>query len=128
METPKPLLLRCVLLVRRTTAKSVLCVLLTRNEDRDIVETCQFHCGMWDQKEQTPKGVRQLINGARQIIETVNSQLDEQFGIERNRAHTFLGLYTRLYSKLAAHTLCVYLNRLLGEPDFLHIKQLAFNN
>lgn len=81
-----------------------------------------------NQKEQTPQRVRQLINGARQVIETVNFQLTEQFGIQRNRAHTFLGLCTRLYSKLAAHTLCVYLNRLLGQPDFLHIKQLAFNN
>ncbi len=71
--------------------------------------------------------VRRLINGARQIIETVNSQLAGQFGIERNRAHTFLGLCTRLHSKLAAHTLCIYLNRLLGEPDSLHIKPLAFN-
>ena len=77
-----------------------------------------------NQVEQTPPGVRRLINGARQIIETVNSQLSEQLGIERNRAHTFLGLCARLHSKLAAHTLCIYLNRLLGEPDFLRIKQL----
>ncbi len=57
----------------------------------------------------------------------MNSQLAEQFGIGRNRAHTFLGLCTRLYGKLAAHTLCVYLDRMLGQPDFLRIKQLALN-
>lgn len=79
-------------------------------------------------KEQTSPEARRLINTARQIIETVNSQLSEQFHIETNRAHTFLGLCTRLYSKLAAHTLCVYLNRLMGKADFLQIKQLAFPN
>jgi hypothetical protein len=31
-----------------------------------------------------------------------------------------------LYTKLTAHTLCIYLNRLLGKPDFLQIKTLAF--
>ena len=32
-----------------------------------------------------------------------------------------------LHTKLAAHTLCIYLNRLLGVPDCLQIKALAFN-
>ena len=60
------------------------------------------------------------------MIETVNSQLTQQFSIERNHARTFWGLCTRLYGKLTAHTLCIYLNRLLGKPDFLQIKSLAF--
>lgn len=81
-----------------------------------------------NQTEQTPPEVRRLINGARRVVETVNSQLAEQFGVERNRAHTFPGLCARLYSKLAAHTLCVYLNRLLGSTDPLQIKRLAFGN
>ena len=42
--------------------------------------------------------------------------------------HTFWGLCTRLISKLTAHTLCIYINRLLGKPDFLQIKALAFPN
>ena len=63
---------------------------------------------------------------SRQIIEVVNSQLSEQFKIERNHAHTFRGLVTRLYTKLAAHTICIYLNRLVGHSDFLCIKHLAF--
>jgi hypothetical protein len=29
---------------------------------------------------------------------------------------------------LTAHTLCVYINRLLGKPDYLQIKSLAFPN
>jgi hypothetical protein len=35
-------------------------------------------------------------------------------------------LTARLLTKLTAHTVCVYLNRLLGKPAVLHIKELAF--
>jgi hypothetical protein len=66
------------------------------------------------------------VNHARQIIEVVNSRLSKQPKIERDHAHTFLGLAARLYSKLAAHTFCIYLNRLLGHSDFLCVKRLAF--
>lgn len=79
-----------------------------------------------NQKAQLPPALRRLRNRIRQIIETVNGQLTEQFQIEVNHAHTFWGLCTRLHTKLAAHTLCIYLNRLLGNPDPLHIKALAF--
>jgi Transposase DDE domain len=81
-----------------------------------------------NQVAQVPPAVRQTVNQTRQIVETVNGQLTEQFNIEHNHAHSFRGLCTRLYTKLTAHTLCVYLNRLLGNADFLQIKQLAFPN
>jgi hypothetical protein len=81
-----------------------------------------------NQKRQAPPEVKRLFNAVRQIIETVNGQLSEQFNIERNHAHTFWGLCTRLYSKLTAHTLCVFINRLFGKPDYLQIKALAFPN
>jgi hypothetical protein len=81
-----------------------------------------------NQKPQLPKVVERLINAVRQIIETVNSQLSGQFNIERNHAHSFWGLCARLYTKLTAHTLCIYINRLLGKPSFLQIKALAFPN
>jgi hypothetical protein len=79
-----------------------------------------------NQRKQLAPHLRQLFNSVRQMIETVNAQLSNQFHIEINHAHTFWGLCTRLYTKLAAHTLCIYLNRLLGKPDFLQIKSLAF--
>lgn len=79
-----------------------------------------------NQKQQVSGAYRQLHNAIRQLIETVNSQLSGQLGIEKNYAHSFWGLCTRLYSKLTAHTLCIYINRLLGKPDFLQIKTLAF--
>jgi IS5 family transposase len=69
-----------------------------------------------------------LVNGMRQVIETVNDQLEDQFRIGRNHAHTFGGLCARLASKLTAHTLCLYINRLLGKADALQIKALAFPN
>jgi hypothetical protein len=81
-----------------------------------------------NQKQQVPEAFKHLHNAIRQLIETVNGQLSGQFGIEKNYAHTFWGLCARLYSKLTAHTLCIYINRLLGKPDFLQIKALAFPN
>jgi DDE family transposase len=79
-----------------------------------------------NQQKQLPHSLRRLYNSMRQIIETVNAQLSSQFHIEVNHAHSFWGLCTRLYTKLAAHTLCIYLNRLTGKPAFLQIKALAF--
>lgn len=81
-----------------------------------------------NQKEQLPEFLACTINKVRQVIETVNNQLSEQFGVERNRAHSFWGLCARLYTKLTAHTICMYINRLLGNPEPLQIKALAFPN
>ncbi len=79
-----------------------------------------------NQKVQLPSHLRHLHNRVRQIIETVNGQLAEQFAIELNHAHTFWGLCTRLLTKLTAHTLSIYINRLLDKPHPLQIKSLAF--
>ena len=79
-------------------------------------------------RAQVPSAVVALHTRCRQIIETVNGQLTDQLHVEANHAKTFWGLCARLYSKLAAHTLCVYLNRLLGSPNCLQIKRLAFAN
>lgn len=81
-----------------------------------------------NQKEQISREAQRLINCLRQLVETVNGQLAQQFNIEKNHAHSFWGLCTRLYSKLTAHTLCVYINRLQGKPEFLQIKALSFPN
>jgi hypothetical protein len=79
-----------------------------------------------NQRQQVAPGVPAMLNRLRQIIETVTGQLTDQLAIERHHAHTFWGLCTRLYTKLTAHTLCVYLNRLVGHPEWLQIKSLAF--
>jgi len=79
-----------------------------------------------NQREQVSPAVRRTLNAARQVVETVNSQLAGQFHIEANHAQSFWGLCARLHTKLAAHTLSVHLNRLLGAADVLRIKTLAF--
>jgi len=79
-----------------------------------------------NQHEQLPEPLRRLITRFRELIETVNGQLTEQFNLEHNYAHSFQGLCARLYTKLAGHTLCIYLNRQLGNPEWLKIKGLAF--
>jgi hypothetical protein len=81
-----------------------------------------------NQKKQLHPAVTKIINRIRQLIETVNGQLTEQFNIEKNHAHSFYGLCARLYTKLTAHTLCIYINRLLGQDNVLQIKPLAFPN
>jgi len=77
-----------------------------------------------NQREQWPAAVTQAINHFRQAIETVNGQLAGQFQIERNRAKCISGLCARIQAKLAAHTIGLYLNCLLGRP-LLALKDLA---
>ena len=79
-----------------------------------------------NQKQKISRQTQRWINKIRQIIETVNGQLSQQFHIQKNHAHTFWGLCTRLYAKLTAHTLSIYLNYLLKKEACLQIKQLAF--
>lgn len=79
-----------------------------------------------NQKVQLPKVLARGLNRLRQVVESVNAQLSEQLHIERNHATSFWGLCTRLHTKLAAHTLCIKLNRMLGKREFLQIKALAF--
>ena len=81
-----------------------------------------------NQKKQISAFLSRLYDSVRQIIETVTGQLNAQFSIETNHAHTLRGLCARLYTKLTAHTLCIHIDRLLGVPDCLQIKQLAFPN
>lgn len=69
-----------------------------------------------NQKQQLPEVLTRAINEARQIVETVNSQLVNQFALQRNRAKSVGGLATRVAAKLAAHTLGLYLNFHAGRP------------
>lgn len=81
-----------------------------------------------NQQTQLPPTLTRWSGRVRQIIETLNGQLADQFTIERNYAHSFWGLCARLYTKLTAHTLCLSLNRWLGTSDWLEIKALAYPN
>ena len=79
-----------------------------------------------NQKQQISRQTQRWINQIRQIVETVNGQLSQQFHIQNNHAHSFWGVCTRLYAKLTAHTLCIYLNQLFKKESLLQIKELAF--
>lgn len=50
-----------------------------------------------NQKHQLSPEVRRTLNALRQMVETVNGQLSEQFNIETNHAHTFWGLCTAVH-------------------------------
>jgi Transposase DDE domain len=73
---------------------------------------------------ETPKRRNQLdfapfnpvLRKARKRIETLFSQLCDQFMIRRNYAKSFQGLATRIVSKVAALTLVQWFNQLSGNP------------
>lgn len=79
-----------------------------------------------NQKKQVSREYRHLFNHYRQVVESVNGQLSDQFNVEINHAHSAGGLFARLHTKLLAHTICIYLNYMLGKADFRQIKSLAF--
>lgn len=94
----------------------------------ELNEICLLTERRSNQHEQLPAKVSELLKRFRQMIETVNNQLNGQFHIETNRAHTFRGLCARLYAKITAHTMCIHINRLLGVSDWLQIKNFALTN
>lgn len=78
-------------------------------------------------KNQYNKSFRQLIFKARRRIETTFSQLAEQLNINKVLAKSLWGLMTRIRTKILAHNLCYFINKLLGKTVQLgHIKELIF--
>ena len=75
-------------------------------------------------KDSRPHSFMRRAARTRPLVETVIGQLCERFEIERNRARDLWHLVSRLYRKVAAHTLCVLLNRQLGRPG-LHLDGLV---
>jgi hypothetical protein len=51
------------------------------------------------------------------VVETVNAQLTDVFGLAFPRARSAWGLLTRVAAKIAALNLGIWLNRLFGRPD-----------
>jgi len=73
-----------------------------------------------------PEKLAKLIRSARQLIETVGSQLTQVFHLEHNLAKSTWGIRSRLADKLLAHTVGCYLNHLLGRP-LLHMAGLVYH-
>ena len=63
-----------------------------------------------------------LFRKTRKRIETIFSQLCDQFMIRRNYAKTFEGFKTRLISKITGYTILQYLNKFLNERPINHVK------
>lgn len=63
-----------------------------------------------------PKSLVARIVSVRRRVETVIGQLAERFSAERTGARKLWQLVSRIYRKVAAHTLCVLINKSLGRP------------
>jgi hypothetical protein len=76
-----------------------------------------------------PLALRRRFAQVRQRIETVNSQLAQQFDVEHTSAHSFWGMTTRLSAKLTAHLCCLYAHFATGASldQALQIKHFAFS-
>ena len=56
------------------------------------------------------------LGGVRQWIEAIFDTLKDQLGLERHRAHTIHGLWTRIAQRLAALAAGIWFNWQLGAP------------
>ena len=63
-----------------------------------------------------------LFKKAGKRIETIFSQLCDQFMIRRNYATSFDGLITRIISKISAFTLLQYINKFINNKPIGQIK------
>lgn len=55
-------------------------------------------------------------NTIRLIVETVNSQLQEQFHLSKHYAKSQWGIFTRIAAKITGHTIGMLINQILGRP------------
>lgn len=65
---------------------------------------------------QLPVHLRRTCQRWRKRIETVGSHLTERFHLHSIRAHDLWHYQNRLIRKVLAHTVCVFINLLLGRP------------
>ena len=60
---------------------------------------------------------KQQHAGWKQVVETINAQLEHVFGLHYPRARSMRGLLTRVAAKLAALNLGIWVNQYLGRPN-----------
>lgn len=56
------------------------------------------------------------LKSKRRLVETVIGQLTERFNIEKVRAKKLWYLTNRITRKILAHTVCVFINKQIGNP------------
>jgi hypothetical protein len=59
---------------------------------------------------------RKVRHRARLMVETVNSQLQEQLHLSKHYVKSTWGLFTRVAAKVTAHTMGILINQLNGRP------------
>ena len=78
-----------------------------------------------NQKEQKP--VIRILKKVRKRIETVFSQLCDQFMIQRNYAKSFTGFKSRILAKVAAFTILQFLNKFINNQPLSWVKHALAN-
>ena len=78
-----------------------------------------------NQKEQKP--VIRILKKVRKRIETVFSQLCDQFMIQRNYAKSFTGFKSRILAKVAAFTILQFLNKFINNQPVSWVKHALAN-
>lgn len=63
-----------------------------------------------------PAHLLRFCKRVRKFVETVGSHLTERFGVDQIRVHDLWHFQHRLIRKVLAHTVCVFLNLMLGRP------------
>ena len=69
-----------------------------------------------------PHFIPPIYKGKRKKIETIFSQLSDQFNIQQNYAKTLLSYFNRIRSKLLSMTILNYINQHINNKPISHIK------
>lgn len=67
-------------------------------------------------KDERPKSFVKQLMSKRRLVETVIGQLAERFEIEKTKARDVWHLTNRITRKILSHTMCVFLNKMFGNP------------
>ena len=78
-----------------------------------------------NQKEQQP--VMWILKKVRKRIETVFSQLCDQFMVQRNYAKSFAGFKCRILAKIAGLTILQFLNKFIYHKPVSRVKHTLAN-
>lgn len=79
-----------------------------------------------DTKRRWPKALRRQMVRLRQVVETVIGHLQAYGRLQRDRPHSFAGLWVRVASTLALHNARIWINRTLGRPDMAFAEQAGW--
>jgi hypothetical protein len=73
-----------------------------------------------------PRGLRRVVAGLRQIVETVIEKLEHVFGLLDERPHTLEGFQARLAARIGLHNFCLWFNQQHGRPRLAFADLIAW--